>query len=120
MYWIFLSRSSFQLSTAWSLSGPNGQSATNPAVKDTPFGHVWSNWSRSSGALLVPRPSRGRNARSGSAGRKQERREEEEEEEEEEVEEREGDEVNKEEMQWPRSSQVGGNNLLICPFKAAT
>ena len=104
--------SSLKPLTAWCLSGPSGRSATSPVVKDTPFGPVWSNWSRSSAAALVPRPSRGRNARSGSAGRKQRRREEEEEEEAEE-EERDGDGVNREEIQqWRSSRQVGLNNLL--------
>lgn len=102
--------SSFQPLTAWSRSGPSGRSATSPVVKDTPFEPVWLNWSRSLGAVLVPRPSRGRNARSGSAGQKWRRREEVQEEE------REVDEVNREEMQRQRSSQVGGNNLLYCQY----
>lgn len=56
------------------------------------------------GAALVPRPSRERNARSESAAPKQKRREE--------VEEvKEGDAVNREKMQQPRSSKVSGNDL---------
>lgn len=109
--------SPFQPSTAWCLSGPSGPSATSPAVKDTPFGPVWSNWSRSLGAALVPRPSRGRNARSESAGTKRRRREEVEVEvENEEEEEREGDAVNREEMQRSRSNKVGGNDLQYCHY----
>lgn len=96
--------SPFQLWIAWSLSGPSGPSATSPAVKDTPFGHVWSNWSHSLGAALVPRPSRERNARSESAAPKRRRREEV-------GEVKEGDAVNREKMQQPRSSKVSGKYL---------
>lgn len=96
--------SSVQLSTAWSQSGRSGQSVTSPAVKDTPSAPGWSNWSRSSGAALVLRPSRGRNARSGNAGRKPMKTEEG----------RGGDGVNWEKIQ--RDSQVGcvnGMNLHV-------
>ena len=101
--------SSIQPSTAWCLSGRSGQSATSPAVKDTPSGPAWSNWSLNSGAALVPKPSRGRNARLGSAGQKRRRREEEEEEEEVVVEARGEEGANREKMQPWKNRQVGGD-----------